>query len=349
MDEDHLDGNFWSLSQAELEIINKYRGINRLKCACLLKFFQQNGRFPESHSDISDIGERRLSALLGMTDNIDPDYVYLDATGRRMRSNIRKMSGFRPCRSADYKDVQSFLTQAASRDVRLEHSLTDYLRTWFFDQKIERPSLAREERILNSARVCIEDLRYQAITEKLNNHHKQALDTLLKTRPEETSAPLVLLKDDPGKPALNSVFVELSKLDNVNYLDLPSNLFPADWRKLRQTYKNRCAREPVRELRRRHDHTRYALLAAFCLERREEILDGITNLLIQIVHKIQVKAERRVTKDIAGGVREVAAKKTLLFKIAQTAVENPDATIRDALFPLIGENTFNDLNSVVTR
>jgi hypothetical protein len=52
MDEGHLDGNFWSLSQAELEIVNKYRGVNRLKCACLFKFFQQNSRFPESHSEI---------------------------------------------------------------------------------------------------------------------------------------------------------------------------------------------------------------------------------------------------------------------------------------------------------
>lgn len=43
----------------------------------LLKFFQQNGRFPESHAEISDIGERQLSALLKVTDDIDLDYDYL--------------------------------------------------------------------------------------------------------------------------------------------------------------------------------------------------------------------------------------------------------------------------------
>ncbi len=221
--------------------------------------------------------------------------------------------------------------------------MADCLREWFFVHKIERPPPAREERILNSAQAFLEDLRYQTIAVKLNDHHNQALDALLKTRAEEMFAPLVLLKNDPGKPCLNSVFVELSKLEIINNLGLSSDLFPADWMKLRQTYRNRCAREPVRELRRRQDHTRYALLAALCLERREEILDGITNLLIQVVHKIQVKAERKVTKELAGGVREVSAKKALLFKIAQAAVENPDATIRDALFPLIGEKTFNDL------
>lgn len=217
-----------------------------------------------------------------------------------MRSDVRKTSGFRPCKSADYKDVQSYLIQSVSENLRLEDSLVDCLQEWFFDHKIECPSPLREERILNSARASLEDLHYQTIAVKLSAHHKQALDALLKTRPEETSAPLAFLKDDPGKPALNSVFIELSKLETVNHLALPSDLFPADWIKLRTTYKNRCAREPVRELRRRHDHTRHALLAAFCLERREEVLDGITSLLIQIVHKIQVKAERRVTKEIAG-------------------------------------------------
>ncbi len=81
MDKGHLDDNFWSLSKAELIIVNKYRGVNRLKCACLLKFFQQNGCFPVIHAEISDIGKKRLSALLEITDDIEPDYDNLDATG----------------------------------------------------------------------------------------------------------------------------------------------------------------------------------------------------------------------------------------------------------------------------
>ncbi len=110
MNEEHLDGNFWSLSQAELEIANKYRGVNRLKCACFLKFFQQNGCFPVTHAGISDIGKKRLSALLEITDDIDPDYDYLDATGRRMRSDVRTLSDFRRCKSPREHD-QDYLWQ----------------------------------------------------------------------------------------------------------------------------------------------------------------------------------------------------------------------------------------------
>lgn len=343
MSEDHGYESYWSISNSEWNVIKKYRGVNRFKCATLLKYYQIEGRFPEIFADIPEIGRKALSLQISSTDNIDPEYDYLDATGRRQRADIRKYCVFRTSVQADYDAATLFLLEQAVDDFNAENALPQLFKQWFQDQKVERPTVLREERILNAVRVSLEERRYQHIVDQLCNNHKQALDNLLKTKTGETSAPLVLLKDDPGKPCLSSVFIELSKLENIDNVYLPLDLFSADWQKLRQTYRQRATREPVRELRRHPDHIRYALLAAFCLERREEILDNLTVLLIQIVHKIQVKAERRVTKEIAGGVREVSAKKALLFKIAQTAIENPDATIRDALFPIIGENTFNDL------
>ena len=343
MSEDHGYESYWSISDLEWNVIKKYRGVNRFKCAALLKYYQIEGRFPEKFSDIPEIGRKALSSHLNPAESIDPAYDYLDATGRRQRADIRAYVGFRLSVKADYNAITLFLVDRVFHDFNAENSLSRLLKHWFQDRMIERPTVLREERILNAVRVNLEDQRYQHIANQLSDVRKQGLYDLLKTQTDETYAPLVLLKDDPGKPCLSSVFIELSKLGSIDTLDLPLDLFPAGGQKLRQTYRHRAAREPVRELRRHPDHIRYALLAAFCLERREEILDNLTDLLIQIVHKIQVKAERKVTKELAGGVREVSAKKALLFKIAQTALENPDATIRDALFPIIGENTFNDL------
>ena len=337
------DSYFWHLSDQEHQFIKQYRGVNRLKCAALLKYYQIEGRLPEKFSDIPDVGRRILSKSLKVPDDVDPDYDYMDRTGKRLRQTIRDLLKIRNSLPEDWDTVQSDLVDVCFHDFDAENALPQLLKQWFQDRGIERPTVLREERILNAVRVSLEERRYQYITDQISDACKQGLDDLLKTQTGETSAPLVLLKDDPGKPCLSSVFVELSKLESIDKLSLSLDLFPADWHKLRKTYRHRATREPVRELRRHPDHVRYSLLAALCLERREEILDNLTDLLIQIVHKIQVKAERRVTKEIAGGVREVSAKKALLFKIAQTAIENPDATIRDALFPIIGENTFNDL------
>jgi len=343
MSKDHVFEDYWSISASELDVIKKYRGVNRLKCAALLKYYQIEGRFPEKYSNIPDLGCNKLAVILDISNDIDPAYDFLDATGRRQRTDVRVFCGFRAGSQPDYDAVTFFLVEYEFNDLEVEKTIPQRLKQWFLAQKIERPTALREERIINAVRARLEEERYKYIANKLSDDHKQVLDDLLEIQTGNTSAPLVLLKDDPGKACLSSVFIELSKLEEINNLDLPSELFPHNWNKLRQTYRHRTAREPVRELRRHPDHIRYALLAAFCLERRENIVDSLTDLLIQIVHKIQVKAERRVSKELAGSVREVSSKKALLFKIAQTALENPDATIRDALFPIIGENTFNDL------
>ena len=54
------DSYFWHLSDQEHLFIKQYRGVNRLKCAALLKYYQIEGRFPEKFSNIPDIGRRIL-------------------------------------------------------------------------------------------------------------------------------------------------------------------------------------------------------------------------------------------------------------------------------------------------
>src|SRR5215831_20168432 len=55
--------------------------------------------------------------------------------------------------------------------------------------------------------------------------------------------------------------------------------------------------EPPREVRRHPEPIRYTFLAAFCWQRRQEIIDGLVDLLIQIVHRISVRAEKKVVDE----------------------------------------------------
>jgi dihydropteroate synthase len=63
------------------------------------------------------------------------------------------------------------------------------------------------------------------------------------------------------------------------------------------------------------------LLAAFCWQRRQEIIDGLVDLLIQIVHRISVRAEKKVVDELLGDLQKVRGKTTLLFKMAEAALE----------------------------
>ena len=77
--------------------------------------------------------------------------------------------------------------------------------------------------------------------------------------------------------------------------------------------------------------------------RRREITDDLVELLIRLVHRISVRAERKVVQELIRDIRKVRGKTTLLFRLAEAAVEPPDGIVRDVLFPVIGERTLEDL------
>ena len=110
-----------------------------------------------------------------------------------------------------------------------------------------------------------------------------------------------------------------------------------------QKYRRRAATEPPRELRRHPEPTRYTLLAAFCCQRRQEIIDGLVDLLIQVVHRIGARSERKVVKALLHDLRKVHGKTTLLFRVAEAAVDNPDGVVRNVVYPVVGEQTLRDL------
>lgn len=103
------------------------------------------------------------------------------------------------------------------------------------------------------------------------------------------------------------------------------------------------ATEDIRELRRHPEPIRYTLLSVFFYLRRLEITDNLIELLIQIIHRIGVRAERRVEKEILNDLRRVSNKQGILFNLAQTALEFPDGIIKDVLYPIVSEQTLKDL------
>jgi hypothetical protein len=71
--------------------------------------------------------------------------------------------------------------------------------------------------------------------------------------------------------------------------------------------------------------------------------DCLVDLLIQLVHRINARAEQRVEGEMIANMRRVAGKQGILFRLAEAAVEHPDETVRRALYPVVGEGTLHDL------
>jgi hypothetical protein len=95
----------------------------------------------------------------------------------------------------------------------------------------------------------------------------------------------------------------------------------------------------LQEVRRHPDPIRFTLLAAYCWRRRQEIVDTLVELLMDVVHHVSTKAERRVEQAFVKDIKKVSGKTNLLFRLAEAVVDKPDGTIREVVFPVVSEQT----------
>ena len=101
--------------------------------------------------------------------------------------------------------------------------------------------------------------------------------------------------------------------------------------------------QPPSDLRRLPEPARLAWLAAYAHLRGRALTDDLVELLVETVHAIGARAERRVELQVMGELKRVTGKANLLFEIAGAAVAKPDGTVRDVVFPVAGEQTLRDL------
>ena len=73
------------------------------------------------------------------------------------------------------------------------------------------------------------------------------------------------------------------------------------------------------------------------------MVDGLVELLIQVTHRITVKAERRVVDELVEEAREVRGKAGILFRVVEVLSGSPEGVVREVIFPVIGEGTFDAL------
>ena len=151
------------------------------------------------------------------------------------------------------------------------------------------------------------------------------------------------MKAHPGRAGLESVFKEINKLRMIRSLELLDDLFKDIPHKVLKKYRQRVSTEDIREFRRHPAPIRYTLLSAFFWLRSMEISDNLVDLLIQIIHRIGVRAERKVEKEILKDLRRVNNKYGILFNLAQTAINHPDGIIKEVLYPVVNEQTLKDL------
>ena len=115
------------------------------------------------------------------------------------------------------------------------------------------------------------------------------------------------LKQGTGAINVDSLLVEIDKLEMIENLELPADLFLAIEPGVVEAYRLRAAVEDLHEVQRHPEAVRYTLLAAFCWQCRREIIDVLVDLLIDLIHRLNIRAEHKVEKAVIRGSEKACA------------------------------------------
>jgi hypothetical protein len=116
----------------------------------------------------------------------------------------------------------------------------------------------------------------------------------------------------------------VAKLERLRAVGLPAELFRDLPHKVLSLYRQRLMVEEPFELRRHPQPLRLTLLAVFCVLRSQELTDTLVDVLLQLVHRISSKAERRAEHELLDDFKRVSGKQGVLFRLADASLAQPD-------------------------
>jgi len=85
------------------------------------------------------------------------------------------------------------------------------------------------------------------------------------------------------------------------------------------------------------------LLAAYCLLRGRELTDILVDLLLELVHRLGAKAERKVEKALVEDLKRVHGKTGMLYRLAEASLDHPTGVVHEVIFPVVSEATLRDV------
>ena len=347
----------WTLGPDEHGLLSGKRGATRLGFAVLVRFFARQGRFP-APEEIEEDAVGYVARQVGVAAEEYQAYDHRSRTAEYHRAQIREAFGFRQATVEDAEELAEWLLEEVAPREYDAQRLKDAAYTRLRTLKVEPPTPGRIERVVRSALGRYDESFCCTTLERLSQSTLAGMDALLlepgvvegavedeagndaSGREEPT---LSRLRADPGRVGVEGARAELGKLARLRELGLPDDLFQDTAPKVVRSYRRRAASESPSSLRVHPPAVRYTLIAALCFVREWEVTDGLVEVLLQIVHNIGARSEKKVDKILLQDFKKVHGKNGLLFQVAEAALAEPDGLVRDVVFPVVDEQTLGTL------
>ena len=329
----------WRLSPEERTLLATRTPHGRIGIAVLLKFFQKHGYFPVHRKEVPFDAIEYIGFQIDVPTEAWLDLEWEGPTIKRLRANIRKWLGYREATIADLKKLKLWLIN----DILIHEDRLDRLRENIRERcqtlHIELPSQKQLLRMIRSALQEHEKRFCNRIFKGLDPVTIAGMNALLEVNPSIEGEWTIWqdLKSEPGKAGLDSIKKAAARLCLLREAGLPVDLFKDVTPKLVDRYAKRAAVEEPFELRRHTAALRVTLMSAFLHRRSEDLTDHLVDLLIETVHKMGKKAERRVDAGVGEALQKAVGKMARLYRIAKAAVDEPKGTIEEVIFPAVSE------------
>lgn len=322
----------WGLSYSDFEFLTRFGAKSRVALACQLLYFRQHGRFPADRVELDADVIAYVADQIGTKDDLS--YSFSSDTARRQRAGILDFLGFRRASDRDRANLQAWMIeQLGGQDL----NLTDWIERGF-DQARQMgvfvPSDKIMERLARGARRDFRDGFLTRVGARLNAGTAEQLEWALSEPLADTG--FQRLKDDVGAATLESVLLAARKVSFVDSLDLPMAVLDRVERGWIARLARQVEGETASEMRRHTPERRLGLLAVYLMHRRSQLIDGLIDLLLEVVHRLGTRSRRKVIQGIAADIGAVHGKERLLVEIAAAALDHPEGRIEDVIFPIAG-------------
>ena len=329
-----------TLSEDEIQFIQKKQKTKQLIFAILFKYYQQNFVFLENFSQISKAEKRKLSKTLGISAKIT---TVSNRTYDNYLASIREYFKTEKIKRAHYEEIKDWITKILLPKNHLTHDDIE-IRTQDYCQEKGLEILSKNVmfRVVRDAFNAYEKNLFQKIRKNISSEQEAMLNGLL-----------IFYKDGMlllgwvnkifSNPSLDSLINMITQLKIIKDMKIDFTLFRTVPKKRILDYADRFTRLSPSHLKKKDDDERCAQLVFYCHIRKETLIDQIVDMFIHITRGIIFKSEKRVIKKLIASLTKVHGKDEILYYMAKASLLYPDDAIRKKIYPVVGEEKLKNI------
>ena len=330
---------FFKVTDEELSFISNARpkkDKNRLGFSSFLKSYQLLGYPPRQKSDIHKEIVEWIAHQIDISPSLFKEYDWKSRVWERHLALIRTFTGFRVGQFDDHQELSRWLIEKAGQ----ANSETELLNAAIHkcrERMLELPSENELRRLVNSSRQKFFERFYQNVLNKAGSNAQRLMEKCLEEAEKEGER-YCWIKSKPDRLGMKSILEEIKKLKFLKEFHIePGICFDGISPEILQQLKNRAYPEDSYQMRRHPLAIRCTLMSVLIHFRQMEVTDNIVRLFLELIRKIEKKADTSMEKKLIRNIKKVFRKNKILYKIARASMENPEGTVREVIFTEVGE------------